>query len=280
MPLLPLGAVIAFDFKKWNVDEEIALIHHAEIRQVQVYRNYVQGITAEHIRQVLSEAGLVPESLHGYIDLPMFEGPTFDLSAADPATRRAALVIARGEADFARHLGCRDVILHPVGPGDTAAGPGRPGALAEVVPALARVAEEADVRFLLENMPPAMFGADAGILRRIVDDVASPHLGLAYDSGHANIAGDPLGIIRTMGPRLWGVHLHDNDGVEDGHYLPGMGTVPFEEVARTLAEVRFPGAFMLEVYRDTAEVRRDLTPERLRHIRRLQRLASGLSDAA
>jgi len=32
---------------------------------------------------------------------------------------------------------------------------------------------------------------------------------------------------------------------------------------------------MLEIYRETAEVRRDLTPERLAYIERLRRLASG-----
>ena len=275
MPLLPLGAVIAFDFEKWDVDEEIAIIHHARIRPVQVYRNYVQGITADHIRQVLADADLVPDSLHGYIDLPMFDGPTFDLSTADPATRRASLDIARGEAEFARRLGCRDIILHPVGSGDTRDDPWRPDALADAARALAPIAEAADVRFLIENMPPAMFGADARLLRRIVDELDSPHVGLAYDAGHANIARDPVGILRAMGPRLWGVHLHDNDGHEDGHYLPGMGTVPFEDVARTLAEIGFPGTFMLEIYRDTDEVRRDLTPDRLAFIRHLQQVASG-----
>jgi len=78
-----------------------------------------------------------------------------------------------------------------------------------------------------------------------------------------------------MGPRLWGVHLHDNDGTEDEHLLPGMGTVPFDDVAAALVEVGFAGTFMLEIYRDTWEVRRDLTPERLDYINRLRRLASG-----
>jgi len=275
MPLLPLGAVIAFDFEKWNVDEEVALVRSAGIRRVQVYRNYVQGITADHIRNVLGAADLVLDSLHGYFDLPLFKGPTFDLSSADPAARRAAVEIARGEADFARRLGCRDIITHPVGPGDTAAEAHRPDAMAESLAALARLGREHDVRFLVENMPPPMFGSDVRMLRRLVDDLDSPHVGLAYDAGHAHIAHDPVGIIRTMGPRLWGVHLHDNDGTEDGHFLPGMGTLPFEEVARALAEVKFPGTFMLEVYRDTAEVRRDLTPERLAYIQRLRRIASG-----
>lgn len=278
MPDLPLGAVVAFEFEKWNADEEIALVHDAGAGLVQVYRNYPKGVTAEHIRGVLDGAGLVADSLHAYIDIEMFDGPPFDLSAEDASARNDALDIARREADYARTLGCRDIVVHPVGPGDTRDDAFRPANLAASAERLARIAEAADVRFLLENMPPSMFGHDARLLRRLVDAVDSPHLGLAYDSGHAHIAKDPVGTVHAMGPRLWGVHLHDNDGAEDGHYLPGMGTLPFEDVARALAQIGFANTFMIEVYRDTWEVRRDLTPERLGHIHHLRRLASGLGD--
>jgi len=271
---LPLGAVIAFDFERWEVDEEFKIVHHARVRRIQIYRNYIQGITADYIRERLECEGLVADSLHAYIDLPIFEGPAFDLSAESPRQRNAAVEIARGEADYARRLGCRDIVVHPVGPGPTQDDSWRPEALTDSAAHLARLGETHDVRFLLENMPPPMFGADAALLRRIVDQADSPHLGLAYDSGHAMIARDPVGIVLAMGPRLWGVHLHDNDGAEDGHFLPGMGVIPFEDVARALARVGFGGTFMLEIYRDTDEVKRDLTPERLDYIHSLRRLAS------
>ena len=280
MPELPLGAVIAFDFKKWDVQEEIAIVRLAGARLVQIYRNYLQGITPERIRTTLDDAGLAIDSLHGYINLEQFDGPAFDLSSPDTDVRQASLEIARGEAEYARRLGCRNVIVHPVGPGDTEHDAGRPDALRRSAERLVRIAERADVRFLVENMPPPMFGRDAKFLRAVADTLDSTRLGLAYDSGHATLAGRPVEIIRDMGPRLWGVHLHDNNGREDDHMLPGMGVVPFEDVARALAEVKFAGVFMLEIYRDTAEVRRDLTPERLAYIERLRRTASGLEASA
>lgn len=276
MPDLPLGAVIAFDFDKWDVDEEIDIVRSAGVRPVQVYRNWLANTPAEAIRGRLRDAGLTVDSLHAYIELEMLDGPAFDLSAEDAEVREAAIDLARREAGFARRLGCRDIVVHPVGPGETQDDPFRADTLRGSAAHLARIAESADARFLLENMPPPMFGQDAGLLRRIVDEVGSPHLGLAYDSGHANVAGRPVRIIHDMGPRLWGVHLHDNDGTEDDHLLPGMGTLPGDDVAAALAEVGFGGTFMLEIYRDTREVRRDLTPERLDHINRLRRIASGL----
>jgi sugar phosphate isomerase/epimerase len=276
MPELPLGAVIAFDFEKWNVQEEIALARAAGARLVQIYRNYLRGITPERIRTTLDDTGLAIDSLHGYIHLEQFDGPAFDLSSPDADVRKTSMELARAEADFARRLGCRNVIVHPVGPGHTEHDAGRSDALRRSAEKLVRIAERADVRFLVENMPPPMFGRDAKFLRDMADALESDHLGLAYDSGHATLAGRPVEIIHDMGPRLWGVHLHDNNGREDDHMLPGMGVVPFEDVARALAEVEFAGVFMLEIYRDTAEVRRDLTPERLAYINRLRRIASGL----
>jgi len=275
MPDLPLGAVIAFDFKSWDVRDEIALLHQVGVRRVQVYRNYVQGITARQIRETLEAAGLVADSLHGYFHADDLPGPPCDLSAADTAARGAAIEIMRREAEFARVVGCRDIIVHPVGVGSKLSDAWRAAALAESAEHLARLGEAADVRFLTENMPPPYFASDARPLREVAEATASPHVGLAYDSGHAMLAGDPVGLVRLLGPRLWGVHLHDNWGKQDDHLIPGMGVTPFEDVARALAEVGYAGTFVIEVYRPTEEVRRDLTPERLAFIDRLRRLASG-----
>jgi len=275
MPDLPLGAVIAFDFQAWNVLEEIAILRQVGIRRVQVWRNYSQGITAYRVRETLEAAGLAAESLHGYFQLEPGDRPGSDLSSPDAQVRQDVIEILRHEAEFARAIGCRDIIVHPAAPGQTADDPRRPGGLTAAIAALAEIGRRDDVRFLVENMPPPMFGSDARVLRQAVDDAGGRHVGLNYDSGHAMLAGDPVGAVRAMGPRLWGVHLHDNLGEKDDHMIPGTGRVPLEEIARALAEVGYGGTFMLEVYRPTDEVRRDLTAERLAFIERLRRLASG-----
>jgi len=272
---LPLGSVIAFDFKTWDIRDEIALLQDVGIRRVQIYRNYKQGISAEEVLRTLTAAGLMPDSLHGYFSLEGFEGPPCDLSSSDAALWQASLDIMQGEARYARTLGCRDIIIHPVPSGDTQNDAFREATLTESALVLAEIGREHDVRFLIENMPPPMFGR-AAALRRVADAAASPHVGLAYDSGHATLAGDPIGAIHAMGPRLWGVHIHDTYGTKDDHLIPGMGVVPFDDVARALAAVGYSGTFILEVYRTTAEVRRDLTPERLAFIETLRRKASGM----
>ena len=276
MPELALGAVIAFDFQTWDVQDEIRLIRSLGIDRVQIYRNYAHGVRPESIRDLLAGQGIAVDSLHGYFRLEGFDGPPFDPSAQSEAERRAAVEILRREADFARTLGCTDVVVHPVSAAETARDGFREAALTTSAEDLAGIGRQTGARFLLENMPPGVFGCDAALLRRVVDRVGGPHLGLVFDSGHAALAGDPVGAVRTMGPRLWGVHLHDNRGAADDHLIPGTGSLPFREIARALAEVKYAGTFMIEVYRPTAEVRRDLTPDRIAGIQRLRRLASGL----
>ena len=95
-------------------------------------------------------------------------------------------------------------------------------------------------------------------------------LGLCYDSGHANVMdkgrnfpdsnpfkywkdGPPQfddRILEKMLPQVVNCHLHDNDGSEDSHLLPGEGNIDWEKTMTLLkqaprlqviqSEVKFP----------------------------------------
>ncbi len=90
-------------------------------------------------------------------------------------------------------------------------------------------------------------------VKRLVDKFLCKNLGICYDSGHANMMGKAVGKTREGYPtRLRNVwkdnfpfeedalgllaenivtcHLHDNDGYEDLHDLPGSGTINWEEL--------------------------------------------------
>jgi len=68
------------------------------------------------------------------------------------------------------------------------------------------------------------------LMLRLVDEVNNPFLGLCMDIGHQHMfsALDASEWVRTMGRRLWHIHLHDNDGSVDRHWSLGRGTIDFE----------------------------------------------------
>ncbi len=43
------------------------------------------------------------------------------------------------------------------------------------------------------------------------------------------------------------IHAHDNDGAGDNHLPPGDGKINWDKFLRDLIEIRFRGAFILEM---------------------------------
>ena len=112
--------------------------------------------------------------------------------------------------------------------------------LQEVIP----VAEQAEIEIHLEtDLPPDEF---AGLLAAADHPLARAN----YDTGNsASLGHDPQQELTLLGPWLGSVHIKDR--------LRGGGTVPLDTGAadfgacfRLLAEIGFPGPFILQVARD------------------------------
>lgn len=84
----------------------------------------------------------------------------------------------------------------------------------------------------------------------ILERFDSPALGLCYDSGHGNVSkSQGLGreMLERFGHRLKALHLHDNDGTGDKHWLPFDGTIDWLSIMRTVADKGYRGATTLEL---------------------------------
>ncbi|MCX5820633.1 MAG: sugar phosphate isomerase/epimerase [Deltaproteobacteria bacterium] len=80
----------------------------------------------------------------------------------------------------------------------------------------------------LENV----YERDPRLLKRLLDELASPQVRFCLDTGHANVFGGvPLGLwIEALGDLLGEIHIHDNHGTADEHLPVGEGNVPFREL--------------------------------------------------
>ena len=58
---------------------------------------------------------------------------------------------------------------------------------------------------------------------------------------------DPADAVRMIGREYLRVlHIHDNDGKGDFHWLPGTGVINWEEFSKALFDIGFEGVFSLE----------------------------------
>lgn len=123
--------------------------------------------------------------------------------------------------------------------------------LAESVGELLAVAEETDASVFLELHPQTPIPT-VDALDRFVAGFDDPRLRVAYDVANAEFVSEDHGeALLRLAPRLGQVHLSDASATRWAHDRVGLGTVDFATVFRTLDEIAFDGACILEVVTST-----------------------------
>lgn len=204
--------------------------------------------------------------VHNYFPPP--ERPfVLNLASADPEIRRRSLAHCRGAMDLAHELESDLFTVHAgfaIEPKVSELGRPITGEAGDIEVAyrifrdtvgdLLAYGEGRGVRLGIENNVVAPFNlrhgrnafllmATAEEIGRLAADIPSPRLGFLIDSGHLNVSATTLGFDRgafleTIGPRVLGWHLSDNDGTADSNrpfgddawFLPWVTKIPGEMV--------------------------------------------------
>ncbi|MBS1369450.1 MAG: sugar phosphate isomerase/epimerase [Lentisphaeria bacterium] len=188
-------------------------------------------------------------------------GKAWDLNETDPDARKIMLCNQKRLIGEVGEFGVGNVVIHI---GDSVCrrsdAPPVPvlrdlavAALEELLPA----AEKAGVVIAIENIIAPTDTVEE--LLAVFGRIDSPYLGCCYDSGHENVMTPAPGkrpemlcdyirdtlwhgaprlqerILERLLPYIVCCHLHDNDGLNDAHALPGDGTVDW---ARTVSLLR------------------------------------------
>lgn len=90
---------------------------------------------------------------------------------------------------------------------------------------------------------------------RLIEAVDEPNLGAILDTGHQYAQKEilPLSIAKLRN-RLMYLHLSDNDGMRNDHFIPGQGSIDWPGVFDALKKVNFNGYAGLDI----AKVNEDL----------------------
>ena len=158
-----------------------------------------------------------------------------NLAAEMHILREAAYRHHQQALAFAARLGAEQMVLHP---GYSTFDKERARELAHrTVCDLAQQAAACGVRLAFENIagPAAALYTQEAFCHAL--DETGPSVGYLLDIGHANMNGWNIPeVIRTLGNRLLGLHLHDNLGVGDDHLPVGQGSIQWAPIWAAAAE--------------------------------------------
>lgn len=164
------------------------------------------------------------------------------------------------------YLGCSDIVVHPVkAPTKEEEWELNLGIYRSLIPVIKKYQ---GVRICLENLFTRRAGrieegrfTDAVDSCRMIDllneEAGGAYFGFCFDLGHANLTHRNVKeFVKTMGPRLTILHIHDNNGREDQHVLPYTCLSNAEEhvcdwqgFVEGLREIGYSGTLAFETFR-------------------------------
>jgi sugar phosphate isomerase/epimerase len=225
-------------------------------RDVELWCNYAHldprlGEDVSRVQKILTQEGLRTVSLHAPYE---FRGEQL----ADETAWAMWEQLMAQVLDAAQLLQVSFVVVHPVllcfpsSPAQSA--PVVTGCREESLRRVARSAGEKGIRIALENMGRKSVAAFADLreLVRLTDGLGGDNVGICFDTGHCLISGlDPVQEIEQCASKLYSFHLHENDCVEDLHWVPGRGPIDWPRFIEKLRRLGYRGSLILELWGGT-----------------------------
>lgn len=233
--------------------------------------NYLEN--AKQIRAVADESGVTVDQSHAPFPAAF--------ASRDESLVRFKQVVRSFE--ISRILGVKQTVVHPYVSPTNRYGREKDKALEEnyqLYRALEPYAEENGIKIAIENMFD--FDPEAGKICRTtcstpeelisLKDALGDNFTVLIDVGHFQLTGiDPEEGVRAIGHRLGGLHVHDNDGVEDLHDMPFLYSIDWDAFCRSLKEIGYQGNFTFEADNFPRHFPDELLPDAARMLHQVGR---------
>jgi sugar phosphate isomerase/epimerase len=209
------------------------------------------SVALAELVESLRDTGVRPHSVHAPIADTLVGGvwgtPFSIASGNEPARVRAVEQVA-ASIEFAHQVGAVFVVVHAGVPESQQQRPedNRPEAARRSIEALADLASRVGVRLALEVIPNRLSTAEQ-LVRLIEEELELPDVGVCFDFGHAQLAGDPIDAIETLSGHVLTTHVHDNRGRTDDHLLPFEGKIQWEAGLMALQKIGYEGVLTFEL---------------------------------
>lgn len=220
-------------------------IEYVEVALNQCYRNVSEDEVIPRINAMKSKidsAGVKVWSIH----LPFSR--TLDISVTDDEARKRNVGIIAKMIKASAVFNPTKLVLHsssePIADSEREQ---RIQKAIESIGILRKYAEEIGAQLCVENLPRTCLGNTPEELLRIIADY--PEVGICFDTNHY-LTGTPVHFAQTAGHRIGTLHISDYDGVNESHWIPGDGTIPWSELFTLIQEKGYKGIYMYEALKN------------------------------
>ena len=203
------------------------------------------GAIRKEFKAMLAETGKKVISFH----VP-FSGID-DLSNPDETTRKWAVSRFRAHYPVIREFGCKFIVLHPsmeIRTNVKAERDERINCLRKSLREVEGELKELGVKLALEFLPRLCIGNKLSDMDQILGGMNLEIFGVCFDVNHI-MNQYPLipEITRKLGKRLFTTHISDYNGIDECHWLPGMGVIDWQGFVEALRDIDYRGPFNYEI---------------------------------
>ncbi len=243
--MLRLGSSSAF-FKPFEPQKHISLFAGAGIRFLELAGNLAPLLSKpdwfRNVGAIAAQCGVRINSIH----VPFYEGE--DLSSANADVAAMTVDRALDCLHIAEELGAQCIVLHPSA--EPISESERPSRLRSAQNGLERlllgIPVGSKVRVAIEGLPRTCLCNTVFEHLKFVDPFPPDRVGVCLDTNHTNLGQDLLWATRTYAARIFTLHISDNDGSNERHWVPGDGVIPWKKWAETLRETGYNGPLVHE----------------------------------
>ena len=174
-----------------------------------------------------------------------------DLSNPDETARKRAVSRFRAHYPAIREFACKFVVLHPsmeIRTNVKAERDERIDCLKRSLREVEGELKELGVQLALEFLPRLCLGNKLSDMDQILEGMDPELFGVCFDVNHI-MNQYPLipEITRKLGKRLFTTHISDYNGIDECHWLPGMGVIDWQGFVEALRDIDYRGPFNYEI---------------------------------
>ncbi|MGI5868914.1 MAG: sugar phosphate isomerase/epimerase family protein [Kiritimatiellia bacterium] len=190
------------------------------------------AIAVQALRPLIRSGDVDVASVH----IPFTPFEKIDVASLDEKHRRHAVSQFSEFLRQTAELGPRALTIHSGGePNAPSEREAKIAAMRRTLEDLAPLTRQMGASINVELLPRTCIGNSEHELLAIVEGFPTQDVNVCLDVNHIMARADELPAITTaLLPRLHSLHLSDYDGVDECHWLPGLGVIDWPALMQTL----------------------------------------------